>query len=192
MGKQEEKILSRRVLIDKRPYLEVVEIEYQDAYGALHKYISVDRPGAVAIATITEDDKVILIKQFRPSIGKYVLSLPSGLIDKEKSNLEIAKDELLEEAGFIAKRWYKIIDSYNSTGILNEQVHLYLATGLTEVGAKNNVDEGESINVIKISWSGRVISDVLKAAIAHDCVIETSLITHLVMVQEEFRYPFGK
>lgn len=182
-----EEVLGRKVLIDVRPYLEVVELTYRDAYGVCHKYISVDRPGAVAIAAITEKNELILIKQFRPSIGKYVLSLPAGLIDKDKSNLEIAKDELLEEAGFIAQRWYKISDNYNSTGILNEQVHLYLAAGLTEVGAKNNIDEGESIDVIKIPFAN-VISSALSAAIAHDCVIETSLIAHLAMIEESFKY----
>lgn len=184
MKNQGEKILSKRVLIGQKPWLEVVEIEYKDAYGKVHKYISVDRPGAVAIAAITNENELILIKQFRPPIGKYVLSLPAGLIDKDKSVSEIAKDELLEEAGFVANNWKLIGGNYNSTGILNEQVFLFLAVDLTRVGAKNNIDEGECIDVIKIPFTDDVISNVLNIAADNDCVVENSLIAHLAMVKE--------
>lgn len=181
---QKEKILSRKVLIDKKPYLEVVELLYGDAYGKNHKYISIDRPGAVAIAAITKNDELILIKQFRPPIGKYVLSLPAGLIDKNKSILEIAKDELLEEAGFVARNWRLISESYNSTGILNEQLFLFLATDIFYFEARNNIHEGERIEVIKMPFSGKVIERAINTAAKHNCCIENSLIAHLAIIKE--------
>lgn len=185
--KMKEEILDRKVIIGAKPYLEIVELLYSDAYGMNHKYISVDRPGAVAIAAITDKQEIILVRQFRPPIGKYVLSLPAGLIDKNKDVLEIAKDELFEEAGFTAKRWKLARVMFNSAGILNEKVILFLAEGLRDVGAENNIHEGENIDVIKMPISGKAINRVFRLAHKYDCVVESSLIAHLAIAKELLR-----
>lgn len=179
---QREQILGTEILVDKRPFFKLVKIDYKDAYGAEHDYFAIDRPGAVAIAAITKQNEIILVKQFRPPIGKYVLSLPAGLIDKDKDILTIAKDELLEEAGFTAKKWQLVGQTYNSTGILNEEVFLFLATGLKYAGAKNNILEGEHIEVIKMPFSEKAVTMALELAQDNGCEVESSLIAYIAMV----------
>ena len=71
-------------------------------------YYKINHNNAVLILAITNSNKIILIKQFRPSPDKKTLEFPSGNIEKNESALAAAKRELVEETGFISKKWFKL------------------------------------------------------------------------------------
>jgi len=97
------------------------------------------------IIPVLDDGRLILIKQFRYSTGKYFWEFPAGTCDGAERPLTCAKRELIEETNFQAKHFKKIFDFYPTPGISTEQMFLYLATQLTP--KKGVPDEDEDIQV---------------------------------------------
>lgn len=91
-------------------------------------------PGAVGVAAIDDDERILLIRQFRHPVGAYLLELPAGLRDvPDEPPVETAKRELAEEAGITASRWDVLVDFYNSPGGSTEAFRCYLARGLSRL-----------------------------------------------------------
>lgn len=96
------------------------------------------------------DGQVCLIRNHRVAVGKTLLELPAGTLEPGEDPLETARRELAEETGFRAREITKIHEFYMSPGILNERMHLYVATGLTP--GETNLDRGEEIEVEVTDW----------------------------------------
>lgn len=93
--------------------------------------------GVVAMLAITEDDKVLLIEQFRPPLGKAVVEIPAGLagdLADSESLVDAARRELLEETGYEAKKMEWIFDGPSSAGLTDEVITIFRARGLTRTG----------------------------------------------------------
>jgi ADP-ribose pyrophosphatase len=89
--------------------------------------------GAVAIAAIDDEGRVVLVRQYRHPVGGYLWELPAGLRDADgEPPLETAKRELAEEARLAAERWSLLTTTYSTPGFCDEQVLVYLAEGLSE------------------------------------------------------------
>jgi 8-oxo-dGTP pyrophosphatase MutT (NUDIX family) len=108
----------------------------------------VDAPDAVAIVAYDED-QLYLIRQPREAIGRAdVLELPAGLMDVEGERpIDTARRELREETGFEADHWVHATTYFSSSGFTDEQVHVFLATGLTKV-AEADADGAERIELV--------------------------------------------
>jgi 8-oxo-dGTP pyrophosphatase MutT (NUDIX family) len=92
----------------------------------------VRHPGAVAIVALDEEDRVLLLRQYRHAMGRHLWELPAGLRDADgEPPLETAKRELAEEAELAADRWSLLTTHYSSPGFSDEMVLVYLAEGLT-------------------------------------------------------------
>src|SRR4051794_17996856 len=90
--------------------------------------------GAVCVAAVDDDGRVVLLRQYRHPVRSYLWELPAGLRDADgEPPLETAKRELAEEAGLAAERWSLLVNSYSTPGFCDEQVLIYLAEGLSEV-----------------------------------------------------------
>ena len=109
----------------------------------------IEHSGAVAVLAIDDQDRIILVKQYRYPIQKSSLEIPAGKLEDGENPLDCAKRELEEETGFQAENWSKIMSFYTSPGFANEIMHLFLATGLTFVGA--SPDEDELVELYKYS-----------------------------------------
>jgi ADP-ribose pyrophosphatase len=117
--------------------------------GKKHSFFMVDKRSIAAILPVKGDGRIVLERQFRPPIGAYIYEIPAGHIDgKEKPSIA-ARRELEEETGYRAKRIKKLTVLYSSPGILNERIHLYLATGLGK--GKRHLDPDESIALKVVS-----------------------------------------
>ena len=104
--------------------------------------------GAVGIVAITDDNKVVLVKQFRKPIEKPIFEIPAGKLEKNESPKECAERELKEETGYSAKNIKLIHKFFTSAGFSNEIMFVYLATGLTP--GENNLDADEFLDVYEI------------------------------------------
>ncbi|ADX84078.1 NUDIX hydrolase [Sulfolobus islandicus HVE10/4] len=82
------------------------------------------------------NNEIILIRQFRPVIDKWIYELPAGTIEEGEDPLNTANRELIEEIGYEAGKMKEIISFYASPGITTEYMRLYLAEDLRYVGAK--------------------------------------------------------
>lgn len=94
----------------------------------------VDHPGAVAVLALDEDDRALLIRQYRHPVAAHEWEVPAGLLDVAGEDpLVGAQRELLEEADVTADEWWVLVDYFPSPGGMNEAIRVYLARGLHEV-----------------------------------------------------------
>jgi len=89
--------------------------------------------------------RVLLERQYRHAAGRYLYELPAGRIDAGESDLKAAKRELLEETGYAARDWKRVLRFWASPGFVAETMSVYLATGL-----KKGIAEPEEDEVIEI------------------------------------------
>jgi ADP-ribose pyrophosphatase len=94
----------------------------------------VAHPGAVAVVAVDDEGRVVLLRQYRHPVGRYLWELPAGLRDADgEPPLETAKRELAEEVLLAAERWSLLTTTYSSPGFSDELVLVYLAEGLSDV-----------------------------------------------------------
>jgi len=105
-------------------------------------------PGAVGVVVLDGDD-LWFVRQPREAVGSPdLLELPAGKLDVEgEPPLETARRELAEEIGKQAERWEPLGSFYTSPGFSDEEVHLFLATGISDVAERPAVAEDERIDV---------------------------------------------
>ncbi len=108
-------------------------------------------PGAVAILAVDDDDRVLLVRQYRVAVGEALLEVPAGTLDvADDGSIEdpdlAAKRELEEETGMRAGTWRPIARFYTAPGFASELMHLYLATDLRAAdGDRLSPDEDEHL-----------------------------------------------
>lgn len=92
----------------------------------------VEHPGAVVVLALDEQERVFCLRQYRHAAGREFVELPAGLIDGVGEDpLDVARRELREEGALQAAHWSHLATTYASPGISSEQVHYYVATGLS-------------------------------------------------------------
>jgi len=108
----------------------------------------VSHPGAVGVVVLDGED-LWFVRQPREAIGSPdFLEIPAGKLDEEgESPLETGKRELAEEIGKRAEHWESLGSFYTSPGFTDEQVHLFLATGISDVDERPQVEHDERIDV---------------------------------------------
>ncbi|MBQ9378059.1 MAG: NUDIX hydrolase [Schwartzia sp.] len=107
-------------------------------------------PGASAVVPLTEDGKVILVRQYRYPVERVTLEIPAGKLDVPGEDpLECAKRELKEETGYTAAAYTKLFSLATTVGFSNEWIHIYLAEGLT--AGQDCPDEDEFIHTVRMT-----------------------------------------
>jgi ADP-ribose pyrophosphatase len=100
--------------------------------------------GSVVIMAVDDtrpEPRVLLLRQYRHAAQQYLWELCAGRIDEGESELVAAKRELLEETGYSAKRWKRILRFYASPGFVAETMSIYLAQDLRAGTAQPEEDE---------------------------------------------------
>jgi 8-oxo-dGTP pyrophosphatase MutT (NUDIX family) len=108
----------------------------------------VEHTGAVGVLVL-DGDRLWLVRQPREAVGvPDLLEIPAGKLDEEGEDpLTTAKRELAEEIGKQAETWESLGSFFTSPGFANEEVHLFLATGISDVDERPEVEENERIDV---------------------------------------------
>lgn len=133
----------------------------------------VEHPGAVAILPVTDDGKLILVRQFRYAIGREILEVPAGTREPGEADEVTAVRELREEVGVEADTVELLARYFISPGWCNEQIAVFRATGLREVGSQP--DQDEVIELVTISV------DDLPALIASGDIADAKTITAILL-----------
>jgi 8-oxo-dGTP pyrophosphatase MutT (NUDIX family) len=130
----------------------------------------VSHPGAVGVVVL-DGDRLWLVRQPREAIGAPdLLEIPAGKLDEPGEDpLATAKRELAEEIGKRAEEWEPLGSFFTSPGFAAEEVHLFLATGISDVDERPEVEENERIDV-----EVRPLSDL--DALLHDTTDSKTLI----------------
>ena len=108
----------------------------------------VEHAGAVTVVAVTNDQKVLMVRQYRYPVGEVLLELPAGGLNKGEAPLRCAMRELKEETGWEAADWQELTSFYTTPGFTNEKMYLFLAKNLTYIG--QDLDEDEFIQVVSV------------------------------------------
>jgi ADP-ribose pyrophosphatase len=112
--------------------------------------------GSVVILAIDDakskrDPMIVMERQYRHAAKEYLLEVPAGKMEEGEDALAGAKRELLEETGFKAKRWRKLLRYFASPGFLGEFMQVFIAEGLTLGDAQPEYDEQLEIEMMPLS-----------------------------------------
>lgn len=119
----------------------------------------VHHSGSVVILAVEDsgpEPKILLERQYRHAVKDYMWELPAGRIDEGESELAAAKRELLEETGYTAKSWRRILKFYVSPGFLDEYMAVYLARQLRAGTAQPEADEKIEQKLLPLSQAVRM------------------------------------
>ncbi|MGM8214038.1 NUDIX hydrolase [Bacillaceae bacterium W0354] len=150
MKKFEEKtIATNHIYKGKIIDVQVDDVELPN--GKTSKREIVTHPGAVAILAVTDENKIVMVEQYRKALEKSIIEIPAGKLEKgEKPEITAAR-ELEEETSYQADQLSFVMSYYTSPGFANEIIYLYEATGLHKVTDALDGDEDEFVELIEVS-----------------------------------------
>lgn len=143
---REKTISSDRIYTGKTISLKVDTVEIENR--GYQKREIVEHLGAVGIVAVTDENKIILIKQFRKPIEQVIWEIPAGKMEIGENPKDCAIRELKEETGYSAKNIKLIHKFFTSAGFSNQKIYIFLATGLTK--GDPNFDEDEIIEKYEV------------------------------------------
>jgi ADP-ribose pyrophosphatase len=140
-------ILARTTEFDGRVWSVVRDRVQFDERDAVRDVLI--HPGAVAVIAVDDQDRVLLIRQYRHPVAMYLFEPPAGLLDVEGELAHVtAVRELAEEAGVEAARWNVLVDLFNSPGGSSEAIRIYLAQDLRALpGGRLHTGEAEEAHL---------------------------------------------
>jgi ADP-ribose pyrophosphatase len=106
---------------------------------------------AVDTSVNPADPTILIERQYRHAAGQFLYELPAGRIEPGEAPLAAAKRELIEETGFRAKRWSKLVRYYASPGFLAETMQVFLAEDIRPGVAQPEPDEKITLHQIPLS-----------------------------------------
>ena len=109
--------------------------------GKLYEREVVRHPGAVVLLPVLSDNRVVMIKNHRPTVNETLLELPAGTREPTEAAEVTAARELIEETGYRAGKLELIHEFFSAPGICDELMHLYRATDLVEGAPRREATE---------------------------------------------------
>jgi ADP-ribose pyrophosphatase len=137
--------------------------------GAPFRFSLIDCADWVNIIALTPDDRVVLLRQYRPGADRICLEIPGGMIDPGEDPLAAAQRELVEETGYTAPRWHRLAATRPNPAIQTNTLHSFLAVDAAPTAAQH-LDRNEHVAV-----ETRPLADIGRAiragAIDHALVV---------------------
>lgn len=146
----ETRLDGERVYDGRVVTLEVDRVALPD--GGESRREVVRHPGAVMIVPLTDDGRVVMVRQFRYCVGEALLELPAGTLAPGEEPADCARRELAEETGLSAAEWRLLATFYTTPGFTDEVIHCYLARRLAD-GATATPDADETIETVLLPLS---------------------------------------
>ncbi len=142
------KVLSRETVFAGR-VLDVAVEKHQMPDGRQSDFEIIRHPGGAAILPVLPDGRILLIRQFRPTIGEMVFEIPAGRLEVGESARGCAGRELMEEVGYSAGQILPLGGFWSTVGFCDEYIHLFLGLELTLV--EQNLEADEIIDLYPVS-----------------------------------------
>ena len=137
--------------------LKGITMKAPDGHKFRHEVIF--HPGAAVIIPVLSGGKFVLVKQYRTAVGKSILEFPAGTLEKNEAPLSCAKREIIEETGFQAKRWRKLVSFYPAPGISTEFMHIFVASKLVPALMALERDEFIERRIVSFKHLQKMILD---------------------------------
>jgi ADP-ribose pyrophosphatase len=132
-------------------FIRVQRATFLDPDGEPFERDIVRHPGAVAVVAVTDRSTVVLVRQYRPAVDRWLLEIPAGTCDVEgEPSEETGRRELAEEVGLAADRLELLVRTANTPGFCDEYTDIYLATGLRAVAPDRQGAEERFMQVVEV------------------------------------------
>jgi ADP-ribose pyrophosphatase len=158
-SKSKARVLSSRVVY-RGPAFWVSFDEVLEPTGVRARRDIVHHTGSVVVLAVEEgpgEPRILLERQYRHAAQRFLWELPAGRIDKGEKELGAAKRELLEETGYTARRWKRILQFYASPGFVAETMAIFLAQDLRPGTAQPEADEVIQVRMVPLSKAVRMV-----------------------------------
>jgi len=148
------KLGSRRVYTGRVLNLDVDQVRFPDqSTGELE---IIRHPGASAVLPFLSeptgpDPQILLIKQYRYAAESFLYEVPAGRLDPNELPVDCARRELMEETGCTAAGMEPLYSFYTTPGFIDEQIHGFMATGLTQGQSRREADEFMTVETLTLS-----------------------------------------
>lgn len=143
-------------------------------------------PGSVAVLALDDEERVLVLRQYRHPVRHKLWEIPAGLLDIPGENpLRAAQRELYEEAHVKAEDWRVLTDVYTTPGGSDEAVRIFLARGVSEAeGERFEVsDEEADMEIARVP-----LADLVRGALAGDlhnnCLVVAALALRAVLAED--------
>ena len=143
----ETKVSSEAVFDGKLLHVRRDVVRLPDGSLATREHIV--HPGAVLIVPVLADGRLVVERQFRYPLNRVFIEFPAGKLDPGESAQDTARRELREEAGYEATRWTPLGTIHTLISYTNERIDLFVAEGLSHVGA--TLDQGEFLDIVTMT-----------------------------------------
>lgn len=142
---EEKTISSERIYEGRILSLRKDKVSVKDGKTSYREIV--EHNGGVALAAVTPEGKMVMVRQYRKAAGKAILEVPAGKIEKGEDHRLTAERELKEETGYSAGKIEHITSFYTSIGYSTEVIYLYYASDLTP--GETDFDDNEAIEVLE-------------------------------------------
>jgi len=187
-NKPNARLLSSRTVY-RGPVFWVTTDHVREPGGITARRDLIHHSGSVVVLpvdTSTTPPRVLLERQYRHAAGDFLWELPAGRIDSGENELKAAQRELIEETGYRARHWRRILKFYASPGFVAETMAVYLATGLAAGEAEPEADE---LIQIRMTSLPQAVSMVLKGTIRDGKTISSLLWLDHMLRTKKLRLP---
>ena len=133
--------LAKNSILEKKPWFEIFREEVRLPDGKIvPEYFGIEMSHYSAVFSVTEEQKIMVLRCYRHAIGEVTLTMPGGMIEEEESPLEGIQREFLEETGYIAKEWKQLGTFIGNSTRGCGTYHLFFATGARSLQKPNSGD----------------------------------------------------
>ena len=155
MDLTEKTVASEQIYDGKVVHLYKDTVLLPDGAKSVREYVR--HVGAVCVVPLTDQNEVLLERQYRYAVGRVLVEIPAGKRDSEDEDwAQAALRELREETGAVPDELIDFGDYFGSPAIMGERIRMFLARGLHFEKAK--LDEGEFLEVFRMPLSEAVDS----------------------------------
>lgn len=141
------KTLSSEYLF-RRPWLTARRDRLELPDGRIHpEYYVLEYPSWINIIAITDDDRFVLVEQYRHGLGEVSMELCAGVVEQGEAPLAAAKRELMEETGFGGGEWTQYAVLAPNASAMNNLSYSFVARGVKRITEKQHLDSTEDIAV---------------------------------------------
>lgn len=139
-----------RELVYKGAIIDLYKDKVQDPEGNVQDYDFIGHKGAAAVMPVTDDGKILMVRQYRNALDRFTLEIPAGgLNGKDEPTVICAARELEEETGYKSDDLELLISVNTTIAFCNEKIDIYVARNLQK--SHQNLDEGEFVEVEEYS-----------------------------------------